>query len=77
MYQGKGLEFNRLKIAKLSQYNFFTTKCAKIIHRDLRFFRDDARKKWPLMGSKYADNLSRFQVSGFGCQEGESQNPET
>ena len=46
-------------------------------YKELRFFRDYARKKWPLKGSKDADNLYRFQVSGFGCQEGESQNPET
>jgi len=46
-------------------------------YKELRFFRDYAREKWPLKGSKDADNLYRFQVSGFGCQEGESQNPET
>ena len=42
-----------------------------------KLFRDLAQENWPLKGSKHTDNLYRFQVSGFGCQESESQNPET
>ncbi len=38
----------------------FTTKI-------LSFFRDCARRKWPLRGSNRA--AYRFQVSGFGCQD--------
>jgi hypothetical protein len=33
--------------------------------KTLAFFREDAQKKCPLKGSKHADNLDRFQVSGF------------
>jgi len=42
--------------------------------------RDYAQKKWSMRGSQHTDNLAspiRFQVSGFGCQEGEALGPET
>ena len=32
--------------------------------KGLSFFRDYAREKWPLWGSKHAENLYRCQVSG-------------
>ena len=35
-----------------------------IIFKELSFFRDYAREKLPLRGSKYADKLNRFQLSG-------------
>jgi hypothetical protein len=33
--------------------------------KTLAFFREDAQKKWPLKGSKHADNLDRCQVSVY------------
>jgi FixJ family two-component response regulator len=39
-----------------------------VFERRACFFRDGARKKWPLKGSKHADNLYRFQVSGVRFQ---------
>jgi len=56
--------------------NFFATKCTKIIHNVISFFRDCARKKWPLKGSKSAVYLVTQSI-GFRCQEGESLIPET
>jgi len=44
-------------IVKISQYNFFATKYTKTIHKLLSFFRDYARKKWPLRGSQGAGYL--------------------
>jgi hypothetical protein len=41
----------------------------------LSFFRDYARKKWPLQGSNSA--VYWFQVSGFGCQGTEVLSPDT
>jgi hypothetical protein len=35
--------------------------------KELSLFRDDARKKWPLKGSKHADSLMP-QTIGFRCQ---------
>jgi hypothetical protein len=43
---------------------FFATKCIKIIHKVLRFFRDYAGKKWPLRGSRGAEHLTA-NVTGF------------
>jgi len=34
----------------------------------LRYFRDYARKKWPLKGSKHVDYFYRFRVSGVRFQ---------
>jgi hypothetical protein len=55
----------------------FYQKMHKSPNKGLSFFRDYAGKKWLLRGPKHADILYRFQVSGFGCQEGASQSPET
>jgi len=46
-------------------------------HEVISIDRHYAWKKWPLRGSKHGDNLNWFQLSGFGCQEGEPKNPET
>jgi len=43
----------------------------------LSFIRDYARKKWPLKGSKHADNLYGFQVSGVRCEYLTSPFPDT
>jgi len=41
----------------------FCAKRKEITFKDLSFFQDDARKKRPLKGIKYADNLYRCLVS--------------
>ena len=42
----------------------------------LGFFQNDARKKWPLKGSKHADNLMSKYI-GFRCQGNELLDTET
>jgi len=46
------------------------------LNKGLCFFQDDAQKKWPLRGSKGADNLMS-QIIGVRFQVGELLNPET
>ena len=42
-------------------------KPGKFATKVLSFFRDAARKKWPLRGSKHTDCL-KPQIIGFRCQ---------
>ena len=45
--------------------------------KELSLFRDYARKKWPLKGSKHADSFYRFQVSGVRFQYQTFPSPDT
>jgi hypothetical protein len=45
-------------------YNFFATKYTKMIIKGLRFFRDHARKKWAIGGSRDTQHLTAH-ATGF------------
>ena len=58
------------------QSNFFDIKYKELTINGLSFFRDYARKKWPLRGSKHAETKEqktddwrqKVSILGFGIQ---------